>query len=269
MNIFEAIVLGIVQGLTEFLPVSSSGHLVLFQQLFGIEGEMVVTFDVALHVGTLLAVFVVYWKRILEMIRHPFSKLPVFLVLGTIPTVIIALLFKDAIEGYYASGSLLGPGFVFTGLILIGAEKIGNGRKDLENMKLVDSLLIGAGQGLALMPGVSRSGMTITTGLALGLDRGFAADYAFLLSIPAILGGALLDVLDVVRGDTTAVASIGILPLVVGVAVAAVTGFLAIKVMLAAVKKMKLKYFAWYVMALGILIIIAQLFFKEQFPWLG
>ncbi|HPU22105.1 MAG TPA: undecaprenyl-diphosphate phosphatase [Thermoclostridium caenicola] len=269
MNIFEAIVLGIVQGLTEFLPVSSSGHLVLFQQLFGIEGEMVVTFDVALHVGTLLAVFVVYWKRILEMIRHPFSKLPVFLVLGTIPTVIIALLFKDAIEGYYASGSLLGPGFVFTGLILIGAEKIGNGRKDLENMKLVDSLLIGAGQGLALMPGVSRSGMTITTGLALGLDRGFAADYAFLLSIPAILGGALLDVLDVVRGDTTAVASIGILPLVVGVAVAAVTGFLAIKVMLAAVKKMKLKYFAWYVMALGILIIIAQLFFKEQFSWLG
>jgi len=269
MNIFEAIVLGIVQGLTEFLPVSSSGHLVLFQQLFGIEGEMVVTFDVALHVGTLLAVFVVYWKRILEMIRHPFSKLPVFLVLGTIPTVIIALLFKDAIEGYYASGSLLGPGFAFTGLILIGAEKIGNGRKDLENMKLVDSLLIGAGQGLALMPGVSRSGMTITTGLALGLDRGFAADYAFLLSIPAILGGALLDVLDVVRGDTTAVASIGILPLVVGVAVAAVTGFLAIKVMLAAVKKMKLKYFAWYVMALGILIIIAQLFFKEQFPWLG
>lgn len=269
MNIFEAIVLGIVQGLTEFLPVSSSGHLVLFQQLFGIEGEMVVTFDVALHVGTLLAVFVVYWKRILEMIRHPFSKLPVFLVLGTIPTVIIALLFKDAIEGYYASGSLLGPGFVFTGLFLIGAEKIGNGRKDLENMKLVDSLLIGAGQGLALMPGVSRSGMTITTGLALGLDRGFAADYAFLLSIPAILGGALLDVLDVVRGDTTAVASIGILPLVVGVAVAAVTGFLAIKVMLAAVKKMKLKYFAWYVMALGILIIIAQLFFKEQFPWLG
>lgn len=269
MNIFQAIVLGIVQGLTEFLPVSSSGHLVLFQQMFGIEGEMVVTFDVALHVGTLLAVFTVYWKRIWEMIRHPFSKLPVYLVLGTIPTVIIALLFKDAIEGYYASGSLLGPGFVFTGLVLIGAEKIGNGRKELEHMKLADSLLIGAGQGLALMPGVSRSGMTITTGLALGLDRGFAADYAFLLSIPAILGGAFLDVLDVVRGDTTAVASIGIVPLVVGVAVAAVTGFLAIKVMLAAVKKMKLKYFAWYVMVLGILIIIAQLFFKEQFPWLG
>jgi len=269
MNLFEAIVLGIVQGLTEFLPVSSSGHLVLFQQLFGIEGEMVVTFDVALHVGTLLAVFAVYRKRIREMLRHPFSKLPVYLVLGTIPTVIIALLFKEAIEGYYASGSLLGPGFVFTGLVLIGAEKIGNGRKELEHMKLVDSLLIGAGQGLALMPGVSRSGMTITTGLALGLDRGFAADYAFLLSIPAILGGAFLDVLDVVRGDTANVVSIGIVPLVAGIAVAAVTGFLAIKVMLAAVKKMKLKYFAWYVMALGILIIIAQLFFKEQFPWLG
>lgn len=269
MGLFEAIVLGIIQGLTEFLPVSSSGHLVLFQQVFGIEGDIVVTFDIALHVGTLIAVFAVYWKKIWEMIKHPFSKLPMYIVLGTIPTVIIALLFKDTIEGYYASGSLLGPGFVFTGLVLIGAGKIGNGRKNIQEMKLVDSLLIGAGQGIALMPGVSRSGMTISTGLALGLERGFAADYAFLLSIPAILGGAFLDVLDVVRGETTAVISIGIIPLLAGVAVAAVTGFLAIKFMLSVVKKMKLKYFAWYVMALGILIIIAQVFFKEQFPWLG
>lgn len=269
MTLLEAVVLGIIQGLTEFLPVSSSGHLVLFQQLFGIGGDMALTFDVALHVGTLAAVFAVYWKRIWEMIRHPLSKLPVYIVLGTIPTVIIALLFKNAIEGYYGSGSLLGPGFIFTGLVLIGGEKIGNGRKNLKEMKLSDSLLIGAGQGLALLPGVSRSGMTITAGLALGLDRGYAADYAFLLSIPAILGGAFLDVLDVVRGDTAAVMSIGIIPLVAGVLAAAITGFLAIKIMLAAVKKMKLKYFAWYVMALGILIIIGQLFFKDQFSWLG
>jgi len=269
MNIIEAVVLGIIQGLTEFLPVSSSGHLVLFQQLFGIKGDMALTFDVALHVGTLCAVFVVYWKKIWEMIKHPFSKLPVYIVLGTIPTVIIALLFKDAIEGHYAGGALLGPGFIFTGLILIGAERIGNGRKDIKEMKLMDSLLIGAGQGLALMPGVSRSGMTITTGLALGLERGFAADYAFLLSIPAILGGAFLDVLDVVRGETAAITSIGIVPLVAGVTAAAVTGFAAIKVMLSAVKKMKLKYFALYVIVLGILVVIAQVFFREQFPWLS
>jgi len=269
MTIIEAVVLGIIQGLTEFLPVSSSGHLVLFQQLFGIGGDMALTFDVALHVGTLLAVIMIYWKRIWEMLMHPFSKLPVYLVLGTIPTVIIALLFKDAIEGYYASGSLLGPGFIFTGLVLLGAERIGNGRKDIREMKLTDALLIGTGQGLALLPGISRSGTTISSGLALGLERGFAADYAFLLSIPAILGGAFLDILDVVRGDTAAIESIGTIPLVAGVAASAVTGFLAIKVMLSAVKKMKLKYFAWYVLVLGILVIIARTFFRDQFPWLG
>jgi len=269
MTVFEALTLGIIQGLTEFLPVSSSGHLVLFQQLFGIGGDMALTFDVALHVGTLLAVIAIYWKKIWEMLKHPFSKLPVYIVLGTIPAVIIALLFKDAIEGYYASGSLLAPGFIFTGLVLLGAERIGNGRKDIERMKLTDALLIGTAQGIALMPGVSRSGMTITSGLALGLGRGFAADYAFLLSIPAILGGALLDVVDILKGETAAIESIGIIPLITGVAAAAITGFAAIKVMLSAVKKMKLKYFAWYVLALGILIIIARVFFRGQFPWLG
>lgn len=269
MTVIEAVVLGIIQGLTEFLPVSSSGHLVLFQQLFGIGGDIALTFDVALHVGTLLAVFVVYRKKIWEMIRHPFSKLPVYVVLGTVPTVIIALLFKDAIESYYASGSLLGPGFLFTGLVLLGAERIGTGRKELEEMKLTDSLLIGAAQGLALLPGVSRSGMTITSGLALGLERGFAADYAFLLSIPAILGGAFLDVLDVIKGESAAIENIGTVQLVAGIAAAAVTGFLAIKVMLSAVKNMKLKYFAWYVLALGTVIIIARIFFIDQLPWLG
>ncbi len=269
MTIFEAVVLGIIQGLTEFLPVSSSGHLVLFQKLFGIGGGMALTFDVALHVGTLLAVFAVYWIKVWDMIKHPLSRLPLYLVLGTVPTAIIGFLFKDAIEGYYASGSLLGPGFIFTGLVLLGAERIGNGRKDIKEMKPTDALLIGTGQGLALLPGISRSGTTISSGLALGLERGFAADYAFLLSIPAILGGAFLDVLDVLKGETVAIESIGIIQLVAGVAAAAATGFLAIKVMLSAVRKMKLRYFAWYVLVLGILVITARIFFREQFPWLG
>jgi len=269
MTVIEAVVLGIIQGLTEFLPVSSSGHLVLFQQLFGIGGDIALSFDVALHVGTLLAVFVVYRNKVWEMLRHPFSKLPVYIVLGTIPTVIIALIFKDAVESYFASGSLLGPGFILTGLVLIGAEKIGTGKKDLDKMKISDSLLVGTGQGLALLPGVSRSGMTITAGLALGLERGFAADYAFLLSIPAILGGAVLDLMDVVKGETSSIESIGTVPLIAGVLAAAITGFLAIKVMISTVKKMKLKYFAWYVIALGAFVIIARLFFSENFPWLG
>jgi undecaprenyl-diphosphatase len=269
MSILQALILGIVQGLTEFLPVSSSGHLVLVQQLFGVDGTMVVTFDVALHFGTLIAVMVIYWQRIIEMIKRPFAMLPMYLVLGTVPTVIIALLLKDAIENTYSSAALLGPGFIFTGAVLIIAEKMGSGRKGLTEMKPMDSILIGVGQGVALLPSISRSGMTITTGLALGLERGFAADFAFLLSIPAILGGTLLDVVKVVKGETAAISAIGTVPLIVGVVAAAVTGFLSIKLMLTAIKKAKLKYFAYYVVVLGTLIIIGQVFFKDFMTGIG
>lgn len=269
MDIFEALILGIIQGLTEFLPVSSSGHLVVFQKLFGVDDAIVVSFDVALHFGTLLAVFILYWKKVLEMIKKPFGKLPMYLVLGTVPTVLIALLFKDTIEGTYASAALLGPGFIFTGITLVVAEKIGTGKKGLKELKPVDPILIGIGQGISLIPSVSRSGMTVTTGLALGMERGFAADFAFLLSIPAILGGTFLDVMKVVKGDTAALSAIGAAPLAVGVVAAAITGFFSIKIMIAAIKKMKLKYFAYYVFLLGALIIIGQLFFKETMAGLG
>jgi undecaprenyl-diphosphatase len=269
MNIFEAFILGIVQGLTEFLPVSSSGHLVIFQQIFKTDTGIALTFDVALHFGTLLAVLFVYWKKVCEMIRHPFAKLPMFLILGTVPTIVITLLFKDMIESTYGGTALLGPGFIFTGLVLIGAEKIGNGRKEIKEMKASDTLLIGVGQGIALLPSISRSGMTISTGLALGLERGFAADYAFLLSIPAILGGMVLSAYDLIKGDAAAISSVGAAPFAIGIVAAALTGFLAIKVMLKAVKKIKMKYFALYVIVLGLLIIIGRIFFKDALNWLG
>lgn len=264
MTTFEAFILGIVQGLTEFLPVSSSGHLVIVQQLFQIDPLVVVTFDVALHFGTLLAVLFVYWKKVWEMIKRPFAKLPMYLILGTLPTVIITILFKDAIESTYGSTLSLGPGFIFTGLILFVAEKVGNGRKGIKEMTPTDTLLVGVAQGMALLPSISRSGMTITTGLALGLERGFAADFAFLMSIPAILGGMVLSAYDVLKGNSVAISTIGVMPFIVGIAAAAITGLLAIKIMLKAIKKMKLKYFAWYVIILGALILIGQLFFKDS-----
>jgi undecaprenyl-diphosphatase len=263
MNVIQSIILGIVQGLTEFLPVSSSGHLVLAQKLLGVDETAVMTFYVALHFATLFAVIFIYWKKVLEMIKHPFSKLPVQIVVATIPAIILTVLFGDFIKNTYVNSVLLGPGFIFTGLALVISEKIATGRKGLNELKTSDSLLIGLGQGIALLPSVSRSGMTITTALALGLEKGFAADFAFLMAIPPILGGALLDGLDIVKGDSGALQNIGALNLIAGMIAAGITGFFAIKLMINAIKKMKLKYFAYYVIILGTVIIICQLFFKD------
>lgn len=268
MDLLDAIILGIVQGLTEFLPVSSSGHLVFFQRLLGVDEASVLTVSIALHVATLLAVLVFYWRKILDMIKHPFSKLPMQIVAATIPAVLLTVLFEDLIESTYTNPLFLGPGFIFTGFALYFSEKIGNGRKGLKELKTSDSLIIGSAQGIALLPAVSRSGMTITSSLALGLDRSFAADFSFLMSIPPILGGALLDGVDYLKGNTASIESVGVVNLLAGMAAAGITGFLAIKLMLAAVKKMKLKYFSYYVWALGALIIIAQLFFRDSLSWL-
>jgi undecaprenyl-diphosphatase len=268
MTLLEAIILGMVQGLTEFLPISSSGHLVLVQKLLGIDlssessRAMIMTYYVALHLATLFAVIIHYWKKVWEILKHPFSKFPMQILVSTIPAVILTLLLGDAIEGTYVSSALLGPGFIFTGLAIALGEKLGNGRKGLEELKTSDSLLMGAAQGIALLPSVSRSGMTITTALALGFCREFAADFSFLMSIPPIMGGVLLDTLDLVKGNTLSFEAIGLTNLLAGMAAAGITGFLAIRLMLAAVKKMKMKYFAYYVIILGLMIIGAQVFLK-------
>ena len=274
MNLLQAIILGIVQGLTEFLPISSSGHLVLFQKILGVDistpqsQSMIMTFYIALHVGTLFAVIFFFWKKVVEMIRRPFSKLPMQIVVATIPAIIMNFLFGDFIESTYMSSILLGPGFLFTGTALMIAQKLADGKKGLEELKTSDSLLIGMAQGIALLPSVSRSGMTITTSLILGLQRGFAADFSFLMSIPPILGGALLDGIDIMRDSTGSLESIGILNILAGMIAAGITGFLAIKLMMNVIKNLKLKYFAYYVFALGTLIIIGQVFFKESIQWL-
>lgn len=274
MNLIQAIILGIVQGLTEFLPISSSGHLVLFQKLLGVDisasqsQSMIMTFYIALHVGTLFAVIIFFRKKVMEMIRRPFSKLPLQIVVATIPAIIMNLLFGDFIESTYMGSFVLGPGFLFTGTALLIAQKLADGKKGLEELKTTDSLIIGTAQGIALLPSVSRSGMTITTSLILGLNRGFAADFSFLMSIPPILGGALLDAVDIMKETTVSLESIGMVNILVGMAAAGITGFFAIKLMINAIKKLKLKYFAYYVFALGTLIIIGQIFFKESLRWL-
>lgn len=254
MNVIQAIILGIIQGLTEFLPVSSSGHLVLFQKIFGIT-EPTLTFGIVVHLGTLLAVFVVFWKDILDLLKKPFQKLTWLLIAATIPTVIIALVFSDFFEKIFQSGSTLGVEFLITGLVLLYAERMNSGRKGIKETTVVDAVFIGILQGAAIMPAISRSGLTISGALFRDLDRTFAAKFSFLLSIPAILGAAVFDFKDLMDAGA---GSINSTPLIAGAIAAAIAGFLSIKYMLELIRKGKLKYFSYYVFMVGALVLVDQ-----------
>lgn len=262
MNVIQAFILGIVQGLTEFLPVSSSGHLVFFQKLLRVQGD-VVSFDVAVHIATLLAVFSVFWKDIIAILKNPFGKFTRLLVVGTIPAVVFAVLFKDLIDSLFASGATLGFEFILTGLVIWYADGRKSGRKNLEKTTYGDALVIGAAQAVAILPAVSRSGFTISGALFRGLNREFAAKYSFLLSIPAILGAAVLDFKDIM--DAGGVLGIETIPLVVGMLAAAVSGYFAIRFMLRILQRGSMKVFSYYVFALALIVFADQLFFGYFF----
>lgn len=259
MEILQALILGLIQGLTEFLPVSSSGHLVLFQNLFGItEGTQF--FNIILHVGTLVAVFIYYWDDIWALMKKPFQRTTALLIYGTIPTVIIALLFNDTFDAVFGSGKFIGFNFIFTGFILLYADSCAGGKKTLKKMSNTDAFLVGTCQGLAILPAVSRSGMTISACLSRGMNRENAARYSFLLSIPAILGALVLMLKDVITGEVALGETIGVLPIMIGFVAAAVSGYFAIRAMVNIIKRGKLRYFSYYVFALGAVLLIDQFF---------
>lgn len=260
MNILQAIVLGIVQGLSEFLPISSSGHLVLVQKLFGLTSNLLF-FDVMLHVGTLAAVFAVLWDDIIDMLKHLFSKKPMYILLATLPTVIIALLLRKMIERSFG-GQTLGIEFLITAVLLFFGERVITGKKGIAQMKATDALIMGTMQGLSIFPAISRSGATIVGGLFVGLDRKFAARFSFLMSIPAILGSLVLEGKDVLEAG---IGSVDWLPILIGAAFAAVAGFFAIKIMLRVLEKGKLTGFALYVAILGVLVLLDQYVFHLYF----
>jgi undecaprenyl-diphosphatase len=271
MKIFEAVVLGAIQGVTEFLPVSSSGHLVLLQRIFGIS-EPALFFDTMVHVGTLAAVFVVLWKDIWCILRRPIQPVTGFLVLATVPTVAAALVLKDGIERAFASGSFLGFAFLFTAAALLVSWRLSGrpgkvaGSKDgaagadalpAGTMGWLDALVIGVCQAVAIVPGVSRSGLTLSGALARKLDRDTAARFSFLLSIPAILGALMLQLKDLAGGESGA-GGIGAGAVAVGTFTAAVVGFFAVKFMLKIVRERSLWGFAVYVAILGGLVLADQ-----------
>ncbi|MDR2597032.1 MAG: undecaprenyl-diphosphate phosphatase [Treponema sp.] len=264
MSIIEAILLGLVQGLTEFLPVSSSGHLVLLQKIFGIT-ESTLFFDIMLHAGTLLAVMTVLWHDIWAILKKIIQPLTLMLIIATIPAVIAALAFGDAIEHAFESGKFLGFCFLITSVILIIAEKLSrintvNVLKNQENMNFIEAVIIGIMQAIAIIPGISRSGATISGALFQKLERDFAARFSFLLSIPVILGALILQVKNLFKSVAAETASVNIevVAVITGTATAAIVGFFAVKLMLKIVREKSLYGFAIYTAILGIFILIDQ-----------
>lgn len=259
MNTFQGLFLGLIQGLTEFLPVSSSGHLVLFQKLFGIS-EGALSFDIAVHAASLAAVMVVFRRDIAAMVARPLSKQTLLVLVGTVPTAVIGIALKDPIESLFESGATLGLEFIATGLILLLAEALSKSRsrrKALGEASYLDAALIGVAQGAAILPAVSRSGLTLAAALGRGMEREAALRFSFLMSIPPILGAAALDAKELLESGS----GLGIpaLPLAAGMVAAAVSGYLAIRFMLKVFSRASLKYFAWYVLALGAAVVAEQL----------
>ena len=262
MTEIQALILGVIQGLTEFLPVSSSGHLLIFEKLFQVHTESMLTLNVLLHVGTLLAVVVVYWGRLWNMVKHPFKSELKWLVLATIPAVIAALAFDfdDAFEGDY-----IGACYMLTTLLLMFGQAISKARRESHIMhrdvRWYDALTMGILQALAILPGISRSGSTIAAGVTTGLSRKRAADFSFMMSIPAILGSLVLELKNLVI-DGVATVSIGLTPTLIAMAAAAISGFIAIKFMLAVIRKISFNWFALYTFLLGAFLLINRYIYQ-------
>jgi len=254
MSLLEAIILGLIQGVSEFLPVSSSGHLLVFHHIFGITSEDNLTFIIVLNMGSLLPLLFVFRKDIWALVKNPFQKVTALLAIATVPLVVVTLLFEGFIESMFHMVRFLPYGFAVTGVVLLLSDRIKKNDKDMVSMSLFDAAIVGCAQAFAVFPGISRSGMTITATMVRGVDRENAAKFSFLMSVPAAIGAMLFRV-SRIAADPELIEGLNLLNLGAGFVTAAVTGYLAINFMLAIVKKAKLKYFAfYYVFALAILV---------------
>ncbi|MBM5805246.1 MAG: undecaprenyl-diphosphate phosphatase [Candidatus Verstraetearchaeota archaeon] len=251
MDLLQAIVLALVQGLTEWLPISSSGHLVVAQTLMGL--SVPVVFDIFLHLGTLVAVITYFWRDIANILRSLLTlntkdanfKLLIYIIIGTIPTAVIGLLFLQFFESLFSSGRAVGVGLLITGALLLSSKL----RKGQKNLGWLSSLIMGIFQGIAIAPGISRSGSTISAGLLSGVNKDEAFRYSFLLSIPAILGATVLEYKGLALSDLGLYA-------VVGAAIAAVSGYVAIKIVQKVLLSERFYLFAIYCFPAGLLVLL-------------
>lgn len=255
MTILQAALLGAIQGLTEFLPISSSGHLVLFQQILGVN-DSGLTFDVVVHLATLIAILVFFGKSLLHL-----NKKELWLIgIGTIPAVIAGLLFKDEIEAMFASDKWLGLELIITGGINFYIDrKLGSKTKEITTDVITSeitpkkSLLMGISQAVAIIPGISRSGATVATGVGMGLDREQAFRFSFLLAIPALAGAGVLQLVDLLRTENPEVLAAPVYA--AGAVSALVFGILSLKIFRHVMSHAQMSMFGWYCVILGVLVL--------------
>ena len=274
MTYLTAFLLGLIQGVAEFLPISSSGHLAIAQNLLGLEsaGSVPEFFDVLLHLGTLIAVFAAYWKDICAMVVEffrgigdlahrstpspvpPARRLILLIIVGTLPLFVV-LPVRRAVQGLGDNMVFVGAALIVTGFLLFLCDRVRKGRKTERSATWADALLVGVGQAVATLPGVSRSGMTITAGCFVGYERTFAVRFSFLLSIPAVLGANILSIGDAVKAGINGAE----VPMyLVGVVTAAVVGYLCIRLLKYVADKGRFGAFAYYCWAVGILTLVLQ-----------
>ena len=263
MDFLTASLLGLLQGLTEFLPVSSSGHLNLLQALFGINMEHQLLFNILLHVGSLIPVMIVFWKEWWAMLRHPIqNKTLLMLFIASLPALAAKVLFDEPLAFFETHNMLLGVCFLFTGLLLLLTQRISLRRKSskhppAQKVGFLHALSMGCMQAIGMLPGISRSGSTIFGGVASGLSREKAAQFSFMMSAPAIVAGLLSEGYSAIKDGSLALTN-DLPAICVGVLVAAISGYFAIRFMLRLISKASLNWFALYVILLGILVIILQ-----------
>lgn len=273
MDILQGIIIGIVQGLTEFLPVSSSAHLVFIQKLLGVESSL--AFDTFLHLGTLIAVMWFFRWDIYKMIKSfwysirdilhgrfregfyedPYKRLAWYVILATIPVGIVGVLFEDSVDALF-SGALYVPAFFLfvTGTILYLSQRMTSGNINFNTITKKEALFMGLGQACAILPGLSRSGTTIAAGLTIGLDKEFAAKFSFILSIPAILGAFVLQVKDIGSAMDT-----NFLPIILGFVASIIAGYMAIKWMIDLIQNKGLDIFAYYCWLMGLIVFMGSI----------
>ncbi len=257
MQVWQAIILGAVQGFAEFLPISSSGHLILLQNWFGIE-ENVLFYSVMLHVGTLIPVVVVLWKQILDLFKKPFSKFG-YLVLATIPAGIIGIVLSVLVDldGFFAEHLwLLGIAFLLTAGEMCFSEYYSKKKAMINPINTKTAFIMGCGQAVGVIPGISRSGTTITAGTLAKVEKGQNADFTFIMSIPIILAAVVLEGYDCIKAGT--LGNINVWALLTGVLTSAVCGYVAIKFMLKLIKKANYKWFSLYLVFLAAATIITS-----------
>ena len=264
MDWIQALILGIIQGLTEYLPVSSSGHLAIISHFFGIDGEESLMFTVAVHVATVLSTLVMLWKEIDWILKGLFkfemneeTKYALNIIVSMIPVGIVGVFFKDRVEEAFGSGLLIVSVMLMVTAVLLIFSYYAKPRQK-EHLSLWDAFVIGVAQACAVLPGLSRSGSTIATGLMLGNKKEKLAQFSFLMVIPPILGEALLDILKAVKGEAV-MGDIGTFPLVIGFLAAFLSGCFACKLMISVVKKGKLVYFGIYCAIVGLAVLIYHL----------